>query len=1789
MENIHSKVPRINFEIPNYKFFHSPSQREKNDSRFIGRDRLINRLTNILQNNESKTGSYLITGYRGMGKSSFVNRVLNEITLTKNHFANSLPIWFSIWLSLGMILKIITTSATNYVYYYYLAVLTVAIVCSVARLFTYKSTMNFTPYFMGRKKIVIHCFLYAPIGIGLTMLLFLTIYSHQNRLTADYRIASALIVLAFTIIHYGIKYQDRCKHLYFKFLYSITKNKKDLSKYFKFQIRSTYKNIILFIKRIGNKRKRVVIHLNLGHEILDEKEISSLIARNLETEFKKYAFSIKRQWVYYTVKITSLIIISYFLTDYASSKLIKDVLDNIKFLWIRDFFTTVIDTASYFFTTFIDKAYYFCTEYIFGNGHHINYLYIPIFFFLNLVLTGISGLYFNSKHAGYSSRRQILKNLKFLNANIDAVIKTEKTNEINTSSKGSYLGSRFSETKEYPMAGIRQIEKNLITILDEIENLAPLILKPEFIFVFDELDKIDPKTNRDNDKDTEKSSINDFDGTILGFSGGTGNRSTKRNVLRLLGNLKYFLTTAKAKFIFISGRELYDAYLADVSDRQFAISSIFHDVIYVDSFLSDSSDGKDRDITSMVEHYLCKILIPEWYIDYLMFEKIQSLQPEESFTSEMKYSLLTLEYYLKYLFDNKILEKAEEIERIHILLYQFINYLTHVSNGAPKKMSNLVERHIIFKKRIEQASELNIKYIGKQKRGMFLSFGYVDQCKIGFIHYLAHPIMLGLMNNVSTYGDKLLVSSSFLIDHIFKFHNNGFSWRNLENTPEILDTSHTPELRSLIQTIISYLSQTHISSIISGLYVFKFPKKISEEIQYISKLSEEASALFNFTLDESLSVKNHYKRLLESYIDLYTKEKTLSGTDKPDLIHTISNIHHILGDLYLLDEDFNDAIFEYQNCIQFCNLNFKDYDPHNDSHILLFVRNMLKLGLAYEKRKTYNSAYVTYSKLISILIDFRYLDESQLGLKFKIEPLNNWRKYGSILYREENMGDAQSQDLFYKNTLPEFNKEKDENRSMILKGEEINSGFAMYTTPIKNKIISRLSMFEDMRLMYQALLAKLFVLEKQQLGGISRENLDVLEGEFTYLHLATNLKNKFLISADFFKKLGDILFYKNGLITRQSSNLFDGLYFWDYDLQYDIERFSKNQKTKRVLASLYEIPAKGFDTFVKSKIDEDAINDTLFKIIFEEYFDNIRNDSEAYSALTIFLNKHELDLENSLKTINGFISSDIFDPPKYKISLLKKALNCCKIREELLRKRISAPCYACKYYNRSLKIFADNLLKSSENEYPSTKALLFLKALDDDQFSLYSSRANFNQSLASTLGGFGDVMVSCSTEEDSISSVFLSTFLNYIDNRKNAFRDNYYSQLEKALLYYLASAKYYKRSSNHRESAFMYKKMIKLLIQYIERDLDSQKSILDSEMISKIDAQITRRIIQNTHSSYDHIHFTEASKWTFLKEKIRVENQQSPIDTCDYLSPNQLSIFPELEDTIYAHYRLMITSKNHDSVVFKKLCRMPSLSSQRVNSSIYNRLISLRFKAFLNKDLLKNESSFDIDQVCKKMPCEDFFKCFDAIKHEKEKVEKVENIILDSIFCLQKFIEIIYPHNQTTLFNHGYVANIYKDMYEWTILYELILKFYSGRKNKDVFSTTICGICPTKDTCEKNVFEYKSGENLNRIKARMKELVDDSQMHMVNSCYLAEMAIKKFQDAFAMHKEGKTYKDTIENMFFLNDDLDNESFKFYLALERYRINCSDYNKSMNELKERYSNTDIFKIKNYLPTDKKIHS
>lgn len=78
-----SKIKRLNIPVPSFEYIHKSRFSNKQDhakpNTLIGRDRIIEKLKTWLTVEETDGGTYLITGYRGMGKTSYVDRVMYEL------------------------------------------------------------------------------------------------------------------------------------------------------------------------------------------------------------------------------------------------------------------------------------------------------------------------------------------------------------------------------------------------------------------------------------------------------------------------------------------------------------------------------------------------------------------------------------------------------------------------------------------------------------------------------------------------------------------------------------------------------------------------------------------------------------------------------------------------------------------------------------------------------------------------------------------------------------------------------------------------------------------------------------------------------------------------------------------------------------------------------------------------------------------------------------------------------------------------------------------------------------------------------------------------------------------------------------------------------------------------------------------------------------------------------------------------------------------------------------------------------------------------------------------------------------------------------------------------------------------------------------------------------------------------------------------------------------------------------------------------------------------------------
>ena len=743
----------------------------------------------------------------------------------------------------------------------------------------------------------------------------------------------------------------------------------------------------------------------------------------------------------------------------------------------------------------------------------------------------------------------LLKKLNRLRSQIDASIIIENGGNANILKTSIF---NYLKRTSYKPLESKDITQNLIHILDEVASINHLLTRVRFIFVFDELDKINTHYN------TSISSIEDeFD---LDTNEVRYQARRKERIGRILSSMKHFLNSAQAKFIFIAGREMYDAALAGISDRESSLDSIFNDnKIYVNSFYTEGEDNNLTDITSITEQYLCQFLIPSDYF----------------FEEDLPPCLRMYKAYLKSI-------NIREDERIKIIatLKDFIVYLTYRSNGAPRKLSNLIEQYVIpvSSKEISLEARKFSLTVGSNNDNPFLRISFYDQYKFSLISYLTSPIFLGLGNYMHEYSDKLLVSISYMLDHMFKHHKFGISYRSLSLTPEIVDINKEPQFREFLDKLISFLSKSHLRTIVSGIYDFKFHGKTMAEITFLSKINEYEAAAFNFTLDESIELKRHFNRRLESLKESKANIIVNNSEYKEDHINNVSLLHMMIGDLHFYDEEYQEAIVHYLDAVQI--MRQKDIMTLPLYDFVLYVRNKLKLGLAFEKNKMFDNALMTFSELADLIVRKRNVPIRKYGLARFIIKRNDFENdFRKIVVYRENGQQVVKRFMFGKlftalhrrQIQIEFEQNPKMNELIVIGRlkESIVKDFAdvpdsardfqwkklypiedmecFYSVKpgdlMKNlenldinykplKLYFQQSTGESIRVLYQPLIAKLHLIGKSSPDKLKDIDVKRAIQEFNFLKLPLNTQEKRVIIAEFYNKIGDLLYFKNGTFNR---------------------------------------------------------------------------------------------------------------------------------------------------------------------------------------------------------------------------------------------------------------------------------------------------------------------------------------------------------------------------------------------------------------------------------------------------------------------------------------------------------------------------------------------------------------------------------------------------------------------------------------------------------------------------------
>lgn len=465
----------------------------------------------------------------------------------------------------------------------------------------------------------------------------------------------------------------------------------------------------------------------------------------------------------------------------------------------------------------------------------------------------------------------------------------------------------------------RAVELALMNILQECQGqsgtgwrAAPLTLPvPEITFIFDELDKLGVRLDAEiSQKEAKPEELELM----------TAERQRSLAMNRLLSNLKRVIASAPARFVFVGGRLLHDEWLADAASRQPLLTSIFDAEIYISALLTDHADS-DRGFDGRVAEYFAHLrehanrnfahmVSMRWTPlpgqiargvappTYRAPRTIEDKPAPNRTGKDGSDTASALSEIAKNILPARPLSDMAWLSNPwrQSFMRDLMNYLTYRSTGSPKRLRELIAGFVRPAGRsIHKDLRWNDKdYIGQD----VLRFRDKDIFRIQLLSAVYEHLMDGFGSRLAQRDDKVVVSILHLSDFLLKFHRRAFGWNSLERIDELVHIHRAPDLRKVLEQIVDHASERFLHRLLNGMYAFRFRSDIAREIEYISRESKEEMAAFNFTLDESQSLKAAYTVLLRS-----------GGENAVE-------INAGLGELYDYDQEYDSARQHYRKAIQ---------------------------------------------------------------------------------------------------------------------------------------------------------------------------------------------------------------------------------------------------------------------------------------------------------------------------------------------------------------------------------------------------------------------------------------------------------------------------------------------------------------------------------------------------------------------------------------------------------------------------------------------------------------------------------------------------------------------------------------------------------------------------------------------------------------------------------------------------------------------------------------------------------
>lgn len=471
-----------------------------------------------------------------------------------------------------------------------------------------------------------------------------------------------------------------------------------------------------------------------------------------------------------------------------------------------------------------------------------------------------------------------------------------------------------------------------------------------------------------------------------------------------------------------------------------------------------------------------------------------------------------------------------------------------------------------------------------------------------------------------------------------------------------------------------------------------------------------------------------------------------------------------------------------------------------------------------------------------------------------------------------------------------------------------------------------------------------------------------------------------------------------------------------------------------------------------------------------------------------------------------------------------------------------------------------------------------------------------------------------------------------IDKSKNDYVP--ISQTEKSILYYWFATLFFSAAGNMLAAFRCNRRILEVFSTCIyhskEKDENSKEK---DDFIQNMDKHIIQRALRRIYAHYEHINFSEVQQL-----KLFFNKRQDETISLRYLShfpeiDEFLTVFYTLKLVVYRKRAHKL--KNTDPSAYTKYWNLLKEYHNNIQMGHYKLITTsmqniqnLQFKVLINECILRECGFNDVfDDTKMNEPNNNHFAkvnealanywtekeidihtlldkigviCSSSQSDDKLQKDLIEFLITDSLFCLSKMITQILPQTNSTLYTNSFIAQLYYKMYLWNLiktgLYHIyrgieseviddqeylsflkrIVKQYDENELTEDVSRKFSTFYQTSISCVQGLSDLPS-KPAQKFMEKLKKDVGEDNFKLLDNTYLAESTISLYNKAYEMSHGGNAYKQMISYMNLLDDDLNNDTSQFYLAIERFKQNKN----LIEEEKETAEKKSVEKEKNLI--------